>query len=418
MHWTLKELPIKALKDHAKNPRHISKENVERLSKTIEKFGLIDKPIVNADMTIIGGHQRVKVLKKKKIKTVECWVADEQLEQGDLDELCIGLNLHQGSWDYDILANQWDAVKLLEYGFDEEKLMGMAKEAEQILNDMDGEEEDEIVPSDKEPITHLGDLYELGFHRLICGDSTDPATVAKVMNGAEPILMVTDPPYGVEYDSSWKIDTSTARKDCKYKNSTGKVMNDDQCDWYIAYSLFPGSVAYVWFADIKIVGVAKNLIDCGFEIKYLIIWSKQAAFGRGDYHHYHEPCLYAVKKGCKHNWQGSRKERTVWEIQSRAALGDTSKNEEATGHSTQKPLECMARPIRNNSAEGDWVYDPFLGSGTTLIAAERLGRRCIGIELSPTYCDVIVRRYQNHCKKNGNPCIIKRNGEPFFMDES
>lgn len=133
--WTLQELPIKSLKEHPKNPRQIRKEQFERLGRLIDKFGLIDKPIVNLDLTIIGGHQRIKCLKKKKSKTVECWVADRQLSEEEIDELCIGLNLHQGDWDYEILANQWEPLDLLKYGFSEEKLLGTCKEAEEILEE-------------------------------------------------------------------------------------------------------------------------------------------------------------------------------------------------------------------------------------------------------------------------------------------
>jgi ParB-like chromosome segregation protein Spo0J len=140
INWKLETIPIKQLKNHSKNPRQIGKEQFERLGNLIDKFGLIDKPIVNQDMTLIGGHQRVRFLKKKKVKSVDCWVAEEQISEEDIDELCIGLNLHQGNWDWDILANQWEPLDLLKYGFSEEKLLGTCKEAEEVLNEMDEEE--------------------------------------------------------------------------------------------------------------------------------------------------------------------------------------------------------------------------------------------------------------------------------------
>jgi hypothetical protein len=142
INWHLEVLPIKSLKDHAKNPRQISKEQFQHLEALIAKFGLIDKPIVNKDWTIIGGHQRVKILKKMKAKTVECWVPDEQLEQGEIDRLCIGLNLNQGSWNVDCLANEWDAVDLLEWGFTEEQLFGKSEPLENELSDENGEEKE------------------------------------------------------------------------------------------------------------------------------------------------------------------------------------------------------------------------------------------------------------------------------------
>lgn len=149
--WTLKEIPIKSLKEHPKNPRQIGKEQFERLGNLINKFGLIDKPIINHDMMIIGGHQRIKYFKKQKAKTVECWVADRVLSDSEIDELCIGLNLHQGAWDYDIMANLWEPLDLLKYGFSEEQLLGTCKEAEEIL-----EEEKEKNSSKKKSCPNCG----------------------------------------------------------------------------------------------------------------------------------------------------------------------------------------------------------------------------------------------------------------------
>ena len=193
--WILKELPIKSLKDHPKNPRQIGKDQFERLGNLINKFGFIDKPIINQDMTIIGGHQRIKYFKKLKAKTVECWLSDTLLSDADIDELCIGLNLHQGAWDYDIMANQWEPLDLLKYGFTEEQLLGEAKEAENIAEILANDEpEDEIeLRKEEEATTKLGDLYALGDHRIICGDSSDPACVERLLDGQEPILMVTTP---------------------------------------------------------------------------------------------------------------------------------------------------------------------------------------------------------------------------------
>jgi len=405
IHWRLETLEIKRLKQHPKNPRQINKQQLDRLSKTIDKFGLIDKPIVNSDDTIIGGHQRIRILKTQKAKKIECWVPDRLLEDKEIDELCISLNLNQGQWDYDILANSWDMQDLLEYGFSEETLMGITKDAEKIEGD-DSEEDAETPEPPKEPKTRTGDLYVLGNHRLLCGDSTLPDDVAKVLDGAEPILMVTDPPYGVNYDASWR---DVAGKGCRAK---GKVQNDDRVNWGVVWHLFPGSSAYVWCASLFSTEVAKSLHENDFEIKNQIIWAKQHfALSRGDYHWQHEPCWYAVKKGHKHNWQGSRKESTLWEISNQNAFGNSKQEDERTNHSTQKPLECMARPIRNNSAEGEGVYDPFVGSGTTLIACEKLNRKCYAIEIDPAYCDIIVERWIKYRIKNSLPYEFARNGE-------
>ncbi|HMG15005.1 MAG TPA: ParB N-terminal domain-containing protein, partial [Saprospiraceae bacterium] len=267
--WHLEILPIKDLKEHSKNPRQITKDQFQHLKGLIAKFGLIDKPIVNKDWTIIGGHQRIKVLKKMKAKTVECWVPDDQLEQEDIDHLCIGLNLNQGSFDYDILANQWDACDLLKWGFTEEQLLG-----EQIKEIESTEEDDQSLQpcKDEDAITKLGDLYILGNHRLICGDSTLPEVVEKVMGGNEPILMVTDPPYGVEYDPN---NRNKAKGRLGAVIAKGKVLNDNIAAWALAYFLFPGSIAYVWHGSLHSPIVHADLVNCGFDVVGNIIWAKQ-----------------------------------------------------------------------------------------------------------------------------------------------
>lgn len=207
--------------------------------------------------------------------------------------------------------------------------------------------------------------------------------------------MVTDPPYGVEYDPEWREGADLGVG----KRSKGKVENDDRVDWTEAYCLFPGDIAYVWHAGVFTGDVAVNLINIDFQIRAQIIWSKQHfVLSRGAYHWKHEPCWYAVRKGKKSFWCGDRTQSTVWDIANNNSFGN-SKKEETWGHGTQKPVECMARPIRNHGDKNDSVYDPFLGSGTTLIAAEQLGRKCFGIEISPSYCDVILTRWSNFTGK-------------------
>jgi DNA modification methylase len=190
--------------------------------------------------------------------------------------------------------------------------------------------------------------------------------------------MVTDPPYGVEYDPSRTSDNPL---------KAGKVLNDDRADWREAWALFPGDVAYVWHASMFTHTVLESLESCGFEHRAMIIWGKERfTLGRGHYHWQHEPAWYVVKKGATGHWQGDRSQATLWSINAREDAGH--------GHGTQKPIECMRRPIENNSKAGDEIYEPFSGSGTTIIAAEQTGRRCYAMELSPTYVDVAVRRWQ------------------------
>ena len=414
INWHLETRKISTLKPHPSNPRKLTKEQHAHIKTSLDKFGLVEKPIVNPDGAIIGGHQRIKVLEDSGLKEVECWVPDSPLDQRALDEMNIRLNKNTGEWDFDILANSWEITDLFEWGFTADELQ--FDDVEKIAT----EEDSEILEpgKDEDAITKLGDIYELGQHRLVCGDSTMPDIVEKCLNGAEPILMVTDPPYGVNYDPAW-------RKDIKDKHGVaaralGKVQNDGQVNWALAWHLFPGSVAYIWHAGKYCAEVEKSLTDSGFDIISQIIWVKQHfALSRGDYHWQHEPCWYAVKKGCDHNWQGSRKEATIWEISNLNAFGGKAEDgEERTAHSTQKPMECMAKPIRNNTAEGEGVYDPFLGSGTTLIAAEQNDRICYGIELSPAYCDIIVKRWVKFRVKQGKNAIVKLNGEVINFDET
>jgi DNA modification methylase len=199
-------------------------------------------------------------------------------------------------------------------------------------------------------------------HRLMCGDSTSAEDVGRLLGGAEPRLMVTDPPYGVEYE-----------------NAKGAVTNDDRADWADAYRLFPGAVAYAWHAERTAIDVGVNLRDTGFDVRARVVWVKPSiTMSRGHYHFQHEGAWYAVKRGERSDWCGDHKQSTVWNL-----------NREDEAHPTVKPLECMARPIRNH--KGD-VYDPFLGSGTTMVAAENERRVCYGMEIDPGYVAVILQR--------------------------
>lgn len=400
--WHLETRNIKDLSNNPKNPRKITKEMTVHLNNAIEKFGLIDKPIITKEGQIIGGHQRIKILKSMKSKTVECWVCDNDLTSDEIDELMLGLNLHRGEFDTEKLIKGWEIQKLLNLGFKSDDFSDFDPKA---LLGLDSEKNNEILEPPKNPKTQLGDLYELDLHRLKCGDSTNPEDVNDLLQDSTPILMVTDPPYGVNYDPSWSDGGQAMRSKRGKKQNTkafGKVKNDNRSDWSMSWFLFPGSIAYIWHSGKHSGIVEKSLTDSDYEIKSQIIWIKNNfAISRGDYHWQHEPCFYAIKKGQSHNWQGARAQSTVWEIQNLNAWGKnkTEPIDERTCHSTQKPYECMARPIQNNSAPGDIVYDPFLGSGTTLIAAEKLQRICYGMELDPAYCDIIVERWEKFTGK-------------------
>jgi DNA modification methylase len=243
------------------------------------------------------------------------------------------------------------------------------------------------------------DAVPQGGHRLMCGDATKAKDVAKALAGVQPHLMATDPPYGVSYDAEWRLHAALNGPAAAY----GKVKNDDRDDWREAWALFPGDVAYVWHSAVHAAEVAESLRAASFEPRAQIIWAKQQmVIGRGDYHWQHEPCWYAVRKGKTGHWSGDRKQTTLWQI-------DKPVKSE-TGHSTQKPVECMKRPIENNSSPGQAVYDPFVGSGTTIIAAEMTARACHAIELSPAYVDVAVLRWQAFI---GGEATLQETGETF-----
>jgi DNA modification methylase len=233
-----------------------------------------------------------------------------------------------------------------------------------------------------------GRFWRLGRHRLVCGDCTDPVIVAQALAGATPRLMVTDPPYGVSYDPSWREDPRlkpfVGERRAKY--ATGRIRNDDRAEWSAAWELFPGDVAYVWHSALHHGETERGLNSAGFGVRSQIIWDKgRLIISRGHYHWRHESCLYAVRKGRTAGWTGDRRQVTVWDIPHR-------RND--SGHPTQKPIDCMLRPMLNHTSIGDVVYDPFVGSGTTLLAAEQSGRSCVAIEIDPGHCERVIARWE------------------------
>lgn len=223
-----------------------------------------------------------------------------------------------------------------------------------------------------------GQLWQVGRHRLLCGDATSADDASILLNGAKPQLMVTDPPYGVDYDPAWRARDGIN----KNRGKMGRVANDDRTDWSEAWSLFGGDVCYVWHPSWHVGRTQLSLESARFEIRALIVWRKdRIALSRGHYHWQHEPCWYAVRKGRTAGWIGDRSQSTIWDIPAR--------DDDGHGHGTQKPLECMERPIRNH--RGD-VYEPFVGSGTAIVAAENLGRTCYAMDIDPAYVAVTLER--------------------------
>jgi DNA modification methylase len=286
-------------------------------------------------------------------------------------------------WDEELL--RLEVTDLQSLGFDL-PLMGFSdRELNALISGNPGlTDPDEVPEPPAVPVAQRGDVYQLGKHRLACGDATSKTDVALCLGDVRPLLMVTDPPYGVDYDPKWRARAGVNLN----RDKLGTVTNDDRADWREAWALFPGDVIYCWHAGRYASTVQGSLEAAGFDIRTQIIWAKDRfALSRGDYHWQHEPCWYAVRKGRVGHWASDRSQTTLWTIPAR--------EDDGHGHGTQKPVECMRRPIENNSSPGQAVYDPFVGSGTTIIAAELTGRACYAIEISPAYVDVCVERWQN-----------------------
>tara|TARA_Y100000593_G_scaffold16178_1_gene32058 strand:- start:462 stop:1673 length:1212 start_codon:yes stop_codon:yes gene_type:complete len=383
----IEQVPAADLKPFRGNPRKIEPQEMEKLRRSIREFGFVDPVIARkSDNLVIGGHQRVQAAKAEGVENVP--VVYVELPDEKASALNVALNKISGEWDWPKLG---DLFQELDDGEFDLTVTGFSEqEIEELLHGLDnsqGEvEEDEVPETPEEPITQKGDLWLLGEHRLLCGDSTSAEDVERLMDGDMPNLMVTDPPYGVNYDPRWRNDVARKGYIPLRNRREGDVANDDNSDWYESFSLFLGNVAYVWHADRYAVPAIMALEKCDFEIRIQIIWSKpRFVISRGHYHYRHEPCWYSVRKGKKADLVGDRSQSTIWEIAQK--YDDSDKT-----HSTQKPVECMWRPIKNH--EGD-VYDPFCGTGTTIIAAEQLGRKCYAMEIEPKYVDVAVKRWEN-----------------------
>lgn len=386
---------IDELVPYARNARTHSDEQIEEIVASMREWGWTNPVLVDEQGMIIAGHGRVLAAKKLGLGEVPVMIAEGWTEaQKKAYVLADNQLAMNAGWNEELLGAELRELK--DWDFDL-SLTGFSNIDELMAKKTVGETDPEVVPTEPEnPVSQLGDIWVLGRHRLICGDSTDPEAVKAVLDGATPHLMVTDPPYGVEYDPDWR--NRAARTSPGMGNraigagAIGQVRNDDRADWTEAWELFSGEVAYVWHSALFTGVVLESLIKTGFELRSQVIWDKgQLVIGRGHYHWQHEPCWYAVRKGKTGHWAGDRKQSTVWQI--------PKQRSSETGHSTQKPLECMARPIRNNSKAGQEVYEPFAGSGTTLIACETEGRTCYAVELNPAYCDVIVDRWQQFTKK-------------------
>ena len=393
----IEKRPIEALIPYARNARTHSEAQVGLIAGSIREFGFNNPVLVDSENGIIAGHGRVLAAQKLGLGEVPV------IELGHLTEaakrayiLADNRLAEQAGWDRELLA--LEVADLGELGIDLGDLGFDGAELDALLNHGEADPREEETPEVPDvPVSRSGDLWLLGHHRLLCGDATEAGGVERLLDGVRPHLLVSDPPYGVMYDPDWRN-----RAGASETTRTGKVANDHRADWREAWALFPGDVAYVWHGALHATTVAESLVACGFGIRAQIIWAKERlVLSRGHYHWQHEPLIYCVRG--KAHWSGDRKQSTLWSIPSRD-------QDAATVHGTQKPVECMRRPMLNNSSPGQAVYEPFCGSGTSLIAAESTGRHCLAMELDPAYVDVAVRRWETF---TGEDAVLEGQGATF-----
>jgi site-specific DNA-methyltransferase (adenine-specific) len=379
MNWHTETRKISELKNWESNPRTISEESYKELKESINDLGNFEPLVINVDGTVLAGNQRLRIHKERGDIEVEVSVPERELTEEEIKKIGIISNRHSGEWDMDKLANEFEDV-LGELGFDD-----LLPEVELEVKEDDYEE-----PEDLETTVVLGDVYQLGEHRLMCGDSTKIEDVEKLMNGEKADMVFTDPPYGVEYTGGIQFKGGRVET-----NNQKMIMNDDTTDIYsevvpILTSLCDGAI-YIWFADTEGKDVY-NAIDRVGEIHALIIWVKNGGYGalNANYKQKHEPCLYWCKKGGRLNFNGSTTETTIWEL---------DKDGKNKLHPTQKPVSLAGKAIQNSSREEQKVLDLFGGSGSTLIACEQTNRKCYMMEIDPYYCQVIIDRWEKFTGK-------------------
>ena len=416
----MKKVAIGELKPNPNNPRIIKDDKFKKLVQSIKdlpEMAEVRPVVVNTDMVVLGGNMRLKAMREAGWKEVPIEVVD--WDEDKQRQFIIKDNVSGGEWDWEMLANQWDADELNEWGLD-------LPEFEQV-KELEAEEDDFEMPDEVQTDIVLGDLFEIGEHRLLCGDSTQTDTWEKVMNGCLADMVMTDPPYNVDY-----------------QGGTGmKIMNDKMdgdsfyqflYDFYTALGAYTkaGGAWYVWHTDNERVNYTKAFEDANNKFRECLIWVRNSlVLGRLDYHKKHESCLYGWKEGAAHYFVDDRTKTTVIEDnvniakltkeQMKKMLTEILSDKTATTvlradkpsksieHPTMKPILLIAPLIQNSSKQGWIVSDGFLGSGSTMVAAHQLNRKCYGMELDPKYCQVIIDRML----KLDPTLEVKRNGQPY-----
>jgi DNA modification methylase len=408
--------PIDRLIPYARNPRK-NDAAVDRMCGSIREFGFKIPCLVRSDGEVIDGHLRLKAARQLGLTDIPVILCDEWTPaQVKAFRLLVNRSATWADWDQELLTIELLDLQGLDFdlsltGFD-------SKEIDDFLW-KDIPDEDATPPLPEVPITQPGDLWLCGSHRVLCGDATDAKAVSRLLGQCQPFLMVTDPPYGIELDSEWRdragLNGCGAAEPSYLKHRTKghratSISGDTRADWSAAFALVPSlEVGYVWHASTFTREVLDGLLRIGFLHHQQIIWDKgRMVLTRTHYWFQHEPCWYVRKKNAP--WYGKAGENsTIWASPSPKFIMGGS-DEEKFDHPTQKPVELMRRPILNHTKPGELVYEPFLGSGTTLAAAEVTQRVCYGLELDPKYADVVVQRWQG---LSGKPATLEGDGRTF-----
>ena len=393
MSWKTETRKLGDLKKWDKNPRTLGKKEYERLKKKIVDQGFHDVLIIDTDNTILSGNQRKTALEELGVTEVECMVPERKLTDAERDAVAISANLHEGEWDFDILANQFDLPMLVDQGFTNIDL------------GLGGKEEDDFdidKAFEAEPISQLGDIYQLGDHRVMCGDSTKREDVEKLMDGKKADMVFTDPPYGVNYTGKaerlGRKGQSQISGDADVEEAStvyGAVFQN------ISDNIRDGAEYYVCAPqggdqEMMMMMMMRSTIPC----RHQLIWKKDSpvfSMGRLDYDYQHEPILYGWRGSHKHHGAGKFK-TSIWEI---------PRPKVSKLHPTMKPVELIEEAILNGSLPNEIVMDLFLGSGSSLIAAEKTGRICVGSEIDPKYIDVIIRRFIQYNPEAEIKCLTR-----------
>lgn len=408
--------PLDRLVMYARNPRK-NDDAVDRMCGSIREFGFKIPVLARSSGEVVDGHLRIKAARKLGIEELPVILCDEWSDQQvKAFRLLVNRSVTWADWDEELLALEFQDLDAA--GFDLSLTGFDAKEIDELLTPA-GEAADIAPPVADVAVSLPGDLWCCGRHRVLCGDCTDPNVVARLLGDCKPLLMITDPPYGIGLDSEWRdragLNGCGPAEPSYMKHRTEghtetTISGDTRADWSEAFEFVPTlQVAYVWHASVFTREVLNGLLRIGFLHPQQIIWNKgRTVLTRTHYWYQHEPCWYVRKKNAP--WYGTPGENsTVWDSPSPKFIMGGS-DEVKIDHPTQKPVALMRRPILNHTMRGEFVYDPFLGSGTTLAAAETTERRCCGLEIDPKYVDVIVLRWQT---LTGGKALLEGDGRSF-----